>query len=275
MALNLYFATSEVAPFCGAYSLSTFSRKLTTIFNEDPDITVRVVHPKYGFISERKYILREVIRLRDLPIIYNGEERIINLKSAFIPESRVQVYFLQYNSYFKAVPELLYKSRNGRVLKDNDEKYSFFAEVTLSTLKNLYWAPDYMLCNDWQCSMIPGLFAQKYKSDEFYKNIKTIFLLHSLSDSTRYFSTEVFTYLNLEPPTKNTVQDMLKFAIDNADLVVVVDNEKNELMKKVKADKILKNTLENRNHIVAIVDQSIPGKWSAVSSTIKAALQEL
>ena len=95
MPLNLYFATSEVAPFCGAYSLSTFSRRITTIYNEDPDLNIRVVHPKYGFISERKYILREVIRLKDLPIEFDGKENIINLKSAFIPESRVQVYFLQ------------------------------------------------------------------------------------------------------------------------------------------------------------------------------------
>ncbi|NQU67963.1 MAG: glycogen/starch synthase [Candidatus Marinimicrobia bacterium] len=275
MALNLYYATSEVAPFCGAYSLSTFSRRITTIYNEDPDMTVRVVHPKYGFISERKYILREVIRLRDLPIEYNGEERIINLKSAFIPESRVQVYFLQYNPYYKAIPELLYKARNGRVFKDNDEKFSFFAEVTLKTLKNLYWAPDYMLCNDWQCSMIPGLFNQKYKEDDFYKNIKTIFLLHSLSDSTRYFSNDVFTHLNLEPPTENKVQDMLKYAMDNSDLVVVVDNEKNELINKVKADKILKNTLDNNNHIIATVDSTLPGKWSQVANSIKTAIQEL
>ena len=275
MSLNLYFATSEVAPFCGAYSLSTFSRKVTTIYNEDPDITVRVVHPKYGFISERKYILREVIRLRDLPIKFNGEDRIINLKSAFIPESRVQVYFLQYNPFYKTIPDLLYKARNGRLFKDNDEKFSFFSEVTLKTLKNLYWAPDYMLCNDWQCSMIPGLFAQKYKADEFYKNIKTVFLLHSLNEATRYFSSDVFTYLNMEPPTDNKVQDMLKFAMDNSDLVVVVDDESNKLMKQVKADNVLKKTLENKNYIVATVDKNLPGKWSAVANTIKTALQEL
>ncbi len=275
MALNLYFATSEVAPFCGAYSLATFSRRISTIYNEDPDLNIRMVHPKYGFISERKYILREVIRLKNLPIEFDGEERIINLKSAFIPESRVQVYFLQYNPYYKNLPELLYKARNGRVYKDNDERFSFFSKVALSTLQSLFWAPDIIMCNDWQTAMIPGLLNYQFKENEFYQNIKSVFLLHCMNDSYRYYSTDTFRKLNLEPPEEGDVQDVLKYAMENSDMVIVVDNEKNELMDQVNADPVLRDVLEKKNHSVVVVDKAVPGKWSAAAKSIKTALQEI
>ena len=35
---------------------------------------VRTMIPKYGFVSERKYILREVIRLREIPFDFDGQE---------------------------------------------------------------------------------------------------------------------------------------------------------------------------------------------------------
>ena len=38
-------------------------KPVETVYHEDEDIDIRLIMPKYGFISERKYILREVIRL--------------------------------------------------------------------------------------------------------------------------------------------------------------------------------------------------------------------
>ena len=96
--LKLYYLSAEVAPFSGTYQLAPFSRKLTNQLHLKTDIDIRVSQPKYGFVSERKYILREVIRLKDIPVIFNNEKHIINMKSAFIPETRVQVYFLENNS---------------------------------------------------------------------------------------------------------------------------------------------------------------------------------
>ena len=40
--------------------------------------------PKYGYISERKYILREVIRLKDMPINFLGKTISTNMKSMSI-----------------------------------------------------------------------------------------------------------------------------------------------------------------------------------------------
>jgi starch synthase len=197
------------------------------------------------------------------------------LKSAFIPESRVQVYFLQYNEYFKPLPELLYKARNGRVYKDNDEKFSFFSKVALSALKDLFWAPDIVLCNDWQTAMIPGLLNNKFKQDEFYQEMKTVFLLHSWNDTNRYYSKDIFAKLNMEPPTNDNVQDMLKIAMDNSDSIIIIDNEKEKVHEKAMADPVISKILDNKKHHVIPVPANPIGKWSGIAKSIKTVLQEI
>ena len=155
--LKLYYLAAEIAPFSETYQLASFSRIITNQLHLKTDIDIRVSQPKYGFVSERKYILREVIRLKDIPVIYNNKQHIINIKSSFIPETRVQVYFLENNALYKELPELIYKARNGRVYSDIDARFSFFNKAALDTLQSLFWVPDIIICNDWQMSFIPTL----------------------------------------------------------------------------------------------------------------------
>ena len=174
MALKVFYLSPEVAPFSNTYYQSILSRKITTRFQDNQDIEIRVLHPKYGFISERKYILREVIRLKDFPIQFDDEEKLVSIKSAFIPETRVQIYFLEDELYFKPVSELIYKARNGRIYRDNAEKFALFAKVALETLIQLLWVPDVIVCNDWQSAFLPYLFNEKYRNDDPFKKTKTV-----------------------------------------------------------------------------------------------------
>ena len=70
--LKIYYLSSEIHPFSNTYSLSKFSKLFGTYLNEKSDIDIRLWQPKYGYISDRKYILREVIRLKDLEIDFLG-----------------------------------------------------------------------------------------------------------------------------------------------------------------------------------------------------------
>ena len=65
-SIKLYYLSAEVAPFSETYELANFSRKITSKLNNKDDIDIRVSQPKYGYVSERKYILREVIRIMDI-----------------------------------------------------------------------------------------------------------------------------------------------------------------------------------------------------------------
>ena len=164
--LKIYYLSSEIIPFSDSTSLASFSKEFSITLQNEKEVDIRLTQPKYGYISDRRYILREVIRLKELSIEFLDKENIINLKSGFIPSTRVQVYFMEHMKYFNNVCDLLYKSRNGRFYSDNHEKFAFFTKAAIETLRKLYWIPDYIICNNWQTSMLPQLFNAFYK-DEF------------------------------------------------------------------------------------------------------------
>ena len=259
--LKVFYLCSELTPFSESYSLASFSKRLTSVLHEKDNYDIRLLKPKYGFISERKYILREVVRLKDMPIEFNKEERLMNIKSAFIPDTRVQVYFLQDDDYFKPIPQLLYKAKNGRVLNDNDLRFALFAKVALDTLKRLYWKPDIIVCNDWQMSFIPQLLKENYYEDEFYKDIKSVSLIHSLNDY-RFFSKKSYKAVDLNFDSKDTVVDNYISSIKFSDKVILIDNEKNELFKGLKSNKKLYNIYkESNNSLITLPADATTSDW--------------
>ena len=244
MPLKIFYISSEVDPFSNTYILSKIAKKIAIKFQDNPEVEIRLLHPKYGFISERKYILREVIRLKDFPVDFNGKEKLVSIKSAFIPESRAQIYFLEDEAYFKPVPELLYKSRNGRIFKDNSEKFLLFSKVALETLKQLLWVPDLIICNDWQTAYLPALFKEQYGNIDTFKNTKIIYTMLSINDY-RYYSNDALSKIGLTLPKDGSKeQDSLVSAIENSDKVVCFDFDKslsNDLSKKASINKVLKS----------------------------------
>ncbi len=273
--LKLFYVSSEVAPFAEATSVANFSQRFSSILHEKTDVDIRLTKPKYGFISERKYVLREVIRLKEMPVEFGGEERVVSLKSAFIPETRVQVYFMQDDEYFKPLPELLYKARNGRVFKDNDERFAFFARVALDTLKKLFWAPDIIVCNDWQMSFIPRLLKEQYKDDPFYANMKTAYFMHSCNDY-RMFSNEAYDKLDLDMPKKGKMADNVVSAIEHADITIAINDEKTSLMSELNKSKDVKKIFEQSNGLVVDIPKNADkGVWVNASNDIEAALRKL
>ena len=273
--LKLFYLASEVAPFAETSTVATFSQRFSSILNDKTDVDIRLTKPKYGFISERKYVLREVIRLKEIPVNFGDKDRIVSMKSAFIPETRVQIYFMEDEQYFKPLPELIYKARNGRVFKDNDERFAFFARVALDTLKRLFWAPDILICNDWQMSFIPQLLKEQYKDDPFYANMKTAFFLHSLDDY-RMFSEDSYSNLNLSPEGKGKYFDNVKSAIQNADYVVAVNDEKSSLMDDLKSNKDIYKIFEQSEHMVVNLPKNASRSlWIEAANEIEAALRKI
>ena len=176
---RVLFLSSEVSPFAKTGGLADVARSLPkALFDMGHD--VRVIMPKYGPISERKYILREVIRLKKIPVALGNKKHITNAKSAFIPDSKVQVYFLDYKPYFGRA-DLYVDSKTGKDYPDNAERFMLFNRAVLETIKLLHWQPDVIHCNDWQMSMIPWLLKNEYADDPFFENTRTLLSVHNLA----------------------------------------------------------------------------------------------
>jgi len=273
--LKLYYLSAEVAPFSETYELASFSRKITSKLHDKTDVDIRVSQPKYGYVSERKYILREVIRLKDIPVVFNEKQHIINMKSCFIPETRVQVYFIENNPLYKSLPDLIYKARNGRVFSDIDERFAFFSMAAIDTLTSLFWAPDVFICNDWQTSFIPTLLREQFKQEEFYSNMKSVYIIHSVNDYRKY-SKKTYDMLGLTPGESGKLIDNHICAIENADLTIAMNYESSKLMDKMMKQKKLFDAFESNNSMVIdIPKKSNREVWKETANTIESACKKL
>ena len=92
-------ALSEVAPFAKTGGLADVGSALPKAL-KDQGHDIRVIMPQYRVINERKYVLRDVIRLQDIPVQLGKKDIQVNVKAAFIPNSKVQVYFIDYRPFF-------------------------------------------------------------------------------------------------------------------------------------------------------------------------------
>ena len=234
MSKKLYFITTEIIPFANVTSLAEFSTRIP-LFLQENGHDIRTVIPKYGYVSERKYILREVIRLREIPFQFKGKDHIASAKSAFIPKTRVQVYFLEDEYWFKPLTNLVYKAKNGRVLADNADRYGYYSKAVLSTLPHLFWSPDIFICNGWQSAMVPGLFKKHFENiNQFYKKIKTIMVIHESNDYSKISrkildQAEVPIHESLGGDTLN-IYDVASFSADH---IIIIDKPKDTISDKL------------------------------------------
>ncbi len=234
---KILFLTSEISPFSETYQLAEFSKRFSNIVNDSEEFDIRISQPKYGYISERKYILREVIRLKEVPITFDKKEIIMSIKSAFIPNTRVQVYFLLYNEIFFDISPLVYKSKNGQFIKKNFENYSLFCLSLLESFKKLFWYPDFIVCNDWQTAMLPMLLKNNYNDQEKYQNIKTINFIHSINDN-RKITIDSFDKFNLDIKFSKNM-DILAESMKFFDMNIVLDDKEKTNSVSIKKDKLL------------------------------------
>ena len=234
MPKKLYFITTEIIPFANVTSLAEFSTKVP-LFLQENGHDIRTIIPKYGYVSERKYILREVIRLREIPFTFKGNDHVTSAKSAFIPKTRVQVYFLEDEYWFKPLTNLVYKSKNGRVLSDNGERYGYYSKAVLSTLPHLFWAPDIFICNGWQSALIPGFFKKHFEGiNQFYKKIQTVLIIHELNNYSNISrkdldEMEVPIHESLKGDSLN-IYDVASFS---ADQIIIIDKKEDVISEKL------------------------------------------
>ena len=177
--LNVLFISSEVAPFAKTGGLADVAGALPKEL-KDLGHDVRVILPKYSMVDERKFNLREVIRLKDIEIRMGEDRYSVAFKSAFLPDSRVQVYFMEYDPFFDR-DSLYLDPKTGVDWEDNPQRFTLLCRATLAALKLLHWQPDIIHCNDWQTALIPYLLKSEMVGDPFFQKTRTLLSIHNLA----------------------------------------------------------------------------------------------
>ena len=274
MSKKIYFSTTEIIPFANVSSLAEFSTNVP-LHLQELGHDIRTILPKYGFISERKYILREVIRLREIPFVFCGEDEVASAKSAFIPKTRVQVYFLENEYWFKPLTNLLYKSKNGRVLIDNPERYAYYSKAVLSTLPHLFWVPDIFVCNGWQSALIPKFYKDEYEGiNDFYKNIKTVMVIHDLDEYSLSSKSDLLSFgIEIPPNLKGSNLNLYDVASYSADAILIIDKPGAKI-----SSKLLKKTAfkDNENKLTIFELKEIENvNYSEVTKSLDQIISKL
>ncbi len=224
---NVLYLSSECTPFVKVGGLADVANAYPR-FLKEKDHDIRVLLPKYKVIKDRKYNLREVIRLRDIEVPLAGETILVSVKSGFIPDSKVQAYFLEYKPFFDRIDPYV-NSKTGEGYEDNHMRFALFAKTAFEMLKVLYWQPDLIHVNDWPSALVPYYLKTFYKDDPFFENIKTLLTIHNIGYQgvfdgkiSEQLDPEGVTFDENHPAWQDGNYNFLKAGIETADMVTTV-----------------------------------------------------
>lgn len=172
---------SEIAEIAHAYSQ----------YMQDNGMEVRILMPRFGSINERRHRLHEVVRLSGMNITVDDEDYPLIIKVASLPGTRMQIYFLDNDDFFKR--KKMFSDNDGKPYEDNVDRMIFFCKGVIETVKKFGWAPDLVHCHGWMTSLIPAYLKNHFKNEPIFQNSRFIYSVYPDAVNTEQVSESVFT----------------------------------------------------------------------------------
>jgi len=222
---RLLLITQEMEPYTEGTDISALVAKLPKFF-QDNGYELRILMPRYGVVNERRHRLHEVVRLSGMNIIVDDDDYPLIIKVASLPNSRLQVYFLDNEDFFKR--KQVFEEADGSPFEDNVDRAAFFCKGAIETVKKFGWAPDIVLCCGWMTSLIPFYLRTAYKTEPIFINSQLVYSVfpseHERIGSDRFFQKAAIN--NLSPKDLDAYREgegmsMHKGAIDFSDGVIM------------------------------------------------------
>ena len=201
---RVLFVTQEMKPYTSAGEVSDVLNKLAP-YAYNKGYEVRVLMPKYGLINERRHRLHEVVRLSGMNIIVDDDDFPLIIKVASLPGSRMQVYFLDNEEFFKR--KYIFQDSDGEPFDDNADRMVFFCKGVMETVKKFGWAPDIIHCHGWMTSLVPLYLNKIYRQDPIFENAKTIYSVYKES----YASTFDESFFDKATINDLEIEDLIKY----------------------------------------------------------------
>lgn len=214
-----FIKTSELADLCYAHSLGV----------REIGHDIRVMMPKYGFISERKNRIHEINRLRDIPIPVGPESFPATVKSSSInnPRVKVQAYITTNTNFLDANKGLMADNITGIEFGNNDERFIFFNRTVLETCMLLGWFPDVIHCVGWATALIPAYIRTQFPNE--FRKTKIVMTISDFADQGVFpLKTLAKTGLNDEAQTAGKYKaktNFLRLGLAYADRVTTLSPE--------------------------------------------------
>lgn len=171
MAKKVLYINQEIFPYVPESEMSVMGKEVPHRIQEG-GYEIRTFMPKWGNINERRGNLHPVIRLSGMNIIIDDTDQPLLIKVATIPNTRIQVYFIDNDDYF--MKRQMTVDEQGQEYADNGERAIFFARGVLETVKKLRWSPDIIHCQGWMSAVIPLYVKTAYRDEPAFANTKVV-----------------------------------------------------------------------------------------------------
>ncbi len=225
MAQKILFVNQEISPYVPETVLSVMGRDLPSKMQEE-GLEIRTFMPKWGNINERRGQLHEVIRLSGMNLVIDDTDHPLIIKVASIPQSRLQVYFIDNDDYF--MKRKMTCDENGEEYEDNGERAIFFARGVLETVKKLRWSPEVIHCQGWMSYVVPLFTKAVYSAEPIFAQSKIVTSVFK-EGLTKGFGDNFKNCLEFKDVTVDSLaaykddfdfMEFSKLAIDNSDAIV-------------------------------------------------------
>jgi len=184
--LKIMLSASEMAPYAKTGGLADVVSSLPKALAAIGNVDAIAVIPKYGFIDDSHYSLKELpdaIKFSMCGFPYE-----IKVKYLEFPEGW-KAYFLEQGSIL---------SRNDMYgYEDDGYRFALFARACIELARFLNFKPDVFHCHDWHAGMIPVYLKTMYREDPFFKDTATIFTIHNLGYQG-VFPKELLPYIDVD-----------------------------------------------------------------------------
>ncbi len=182
--MKIAFVASEVFPYAKTGGLADVTGSLPAAL-EKLGCEVKIFMPKYYQIDEVKNKLHYNWDIGEMPIRIGGHVRSVHLHQATLPDSNVEVNFIDCPLYYHH--RHIYTND-----WDEDERFILLCKGTIETLQRLNWVPDVIHCNDWQTGLLPLLVKDNYSWDRMFDKTAFLYTIHNIGYQGRFSKDAMF-----------------------------------------------------------------------------------
>lgn len=172
---KVLLVTQEMEPYTALSEIAQLANQLP-LFLKSQQCEIRILMPRFGTINERRHRLHEVVRLSGMNIIVNDEDFPLLIKVTSLLESRIQVYFLDNEEFFKR--RSVFEDDEGKPFEDNLDRSVFFCKSVMEIVKKFGWAPDIIHCHGWMTALLPVYIRVAYKTEPLFQSAKIIYSMY-------------------------------------------------------------------------------------------------
>jgi len=176
--MKILYIAAEMVPYAKEGGLADVAGALPGAL-EKAGMDIKCIIPGYASIDREKYKITKCKNFKPIAIHYKGDDLKATLSKGKLPNSNVDVYFLD-NDFFFGRDGIYNDPETKEGYDDNAERFVFFMRALMELVRQMEWKPDVVHLNDHQTALIAVYLQRMYADDPFFKDVKSLFSIHNL-----------------------------------------------------------------------------------------------